>query len=275
MARIRTVKPEFWQDEKLAPLAPIDRLVFLGLIGMADDAGRLLDNIKTIDAFVFPMTSETAGPSVERLITLGRVLRGLTRSGQAILQLAGWHHQKIDKPNLKGALPQIVTLISPTDRRNVGDEPSNHTSTNIPVPTTGISTSDLDQYPTAAAQKFSTIRDQLPERSRKAFDGLRKASHGPTGLFALCAELEMIAKGERNIDPKPTWEGIGMALEDLVLNGQLATARALRTYVADAMRMITDGTKSRKPRGVGRNGDDDLPRNPGRRARALRERGQS
>lgn len=43
MARIRTIKPEFWSDEKLSPLAPIDRLTFLGLISMADDYGRVHD----------------------------------------------------------------------------------------------------------------------------------------------------------------------------------------------------------------------------------------
>ena len=46
MPRIRTIKPEFWSDEKLAPLPPIDQLVFLGLISLSDDFGRVLDNIK-------------------------------------------------------------------------------------------------------------------------------------------------------------------------------------------------------------------------------------
>ena len=50
MARIRTIKPEFWTDEKLAPLSPICRLTFLGLVSMADDAGRL--NAKQLRGFV-------------------------------------------------------------------------------------------------------------------------------------------------------------------------------------------------------------------------------
>ncbi len=53
MPRIRSIKPEFWADEKMSSLSPIDRLVFLGLIGMADDFGRVHDNVKVIDAFVF------------------------------------------------------------------------------------------------------------------------------------------------------------------------------------------------------------------------------
>jgi hypothetical protein len=115
MARIRTVKPEFWSDEKLSPLPPIDRLVFLGLICMADDAGRLLDNAKVIDAFVFPNSLDSAAPSVERLVLLGRVLRGRTSSGQAVLQIANWSHQKIDKPNLSSALPPIAGAALPSE----------------------------------------------------------------------------------------------------------------------------------------------------------------
>lgn len=135
MARIRTVKPEFWADEKLSPLAPIDRLVFLGLISMADDAGRLLDNEKVIDAFVFPNTSDSASPSVDRLAGLGRIRRGVTESGQRILQLVRWDHQKIDKPNLSSALPPIADA-SPTPPRHVADASPTHistgTSTSVP-----------------------------------------------------------------------------------------------------------------------------------------------
>ena len=71
MARIRTIKPEFWQDEKLAPLESIHRLVFLGLISHADDAGRLVDNIKALDGMIFPSTDDSSRESLETLATPG------------------------------------------------------------------------------------------------------------------------------------------------------------------------------------------------------------
>lgn len=109
MPRIRTVKPEFWGDEKLAPMTPIDRLVFLGLVGMADDTGRLLDSVKVVDAFVFPYTEDTSGPSLESLASAGRIIRGITASGQRVIQITNWSkHQKVDHPNLKSCLPEIV-----------------------------------------------------------------------------------------------------------------------------------------------------------------------
>ena len=141
MARIRTIKPEFWQDEKLAPLSPLTRLVFLGLIGMADDAGRLLDNVRVIDAFVFPETSETCLAALVELAQIGRIERGMTASGQRIIQITNWtRHQKIEKPNLAAAFPEIVSPTTVTPRRggvgeasgrrrgSVGEASQNHTN---------------------------------------------------------------------------------------------------------------------------------------------------
>jgi hypothetical protein len=98
MPRIRTIKPEFWGDEKLAPLTAIDRLVFLGLISMADDAGRLVDNIKSIDGFIFPETAESSRDSLDTLARISRVLRYDSESGQKLIQIRHWEkHQKVDK----------------------------------------------------------------------------------------------------------------------------------------------------------------------------------
>jgi hypothetical protein len=105
MARIRTLKPEFWQDEKMAPLPPIDRLVFLGLISQADDAGRLVDNPRLLNGLIFPLTDDDCRQSLETLARLGRVLRYTSESGQRIIQVARWSdHQRVDKPS-KHVLP--------------------------------------------------------------------------------------------------------------------------------------------------------------------------
>jgi hypothetical protein len=100
MPRIRTLKPEFWQDEKLAPLAPIDRLVFIGLISMADDAGRLVDNTKIIDGFLFLETDDSSRISLDRLSDLGRIQRYTSPSGQKLIQITNWsRHQVVDNPS--------------------------------------------------------------------------------------------------------------------------------------------------------------------------------
>ena len=54
MARIRTIKPSFWGDDKVSELSLEARLLFLGLISMADDDGRFLASHNSIAGYVFP-----------------------------------------------------------------------------------------------------------------------------------------------------------------------------------------------------------------------------
>ena len=44
MTRIRTIKPEFWEDEKLANFSFAARLFFIGLWNIADDQGVFKNN---------------------------------------------------------------------------------------------------------------------------------------------------------------------------------------------------------------------------------------
>src|SRR5262245_30304404 len=98
--RIRTIKPEFFSDEKLAPLPPIDRFVFIGLWSMADDKGRLLDNLKSINATIFPETDDSASSSLQKLEQIGRIIRYRSENGQRVIQIVHFgRHQKIDRPN--------------------------------------------------------------------------------------------------------------------------------------------------------------------------------
>src|SRR5690606_17893428 len=127
MPRIRSVKPEFWSDEKLAPLDPLTRLVFLGLISMADDAGRLLDNVKQIDAFIFPETDHSSREALEELRRLGRILRYQLPNGQRVIQITHWQrHQRVEKPgkNVLPPPPADVSSEAPEDSgRASGDSP--------------------------------------------------------------------------------------------------------------------------------------------------------
>jgi len=161
MARIRTIKPEMFQDEKLAPADVTTRFVFLGLISMADDAGRVLDNVRVIDAFIFPETSDSSHEPLMRLSRMGLVVRGKTASGQRVLQIANWkRHQRIEHPNLKGALPEIVEVQPVTeihealmnDSRGIHEPLTHHTNDQRPVPTTN------DQYQGATVRTTKSRR---------------------------------------------------------------------------------------------------------------------
>lgn len=117
MARIRTLKPEFWTDEKLALMVPVTRLVFLGLISQADDNGRLVDNVKLLDGMLFPFTDDSCDDSLADLANLGRIIRYRSESGQALIQVANWdRHQKVKNPSQ-------YTLPAPSTTKTVESTP--------------------------------------------------------------------------------------------------------------------------------------------------------
>ncbi len=55
MARIRTIKPEFWLNEGLSCVSAESALLAIGLLNYADDYGYFLANPKLIKAAIFPL----------------------------------------------------------------------------------------------------------------------------------------------------------------------------------------------------------------------------
>lgn len=157
MARIRTIKPEFWADEKLSHLSAVDRLVFLGLISMADDYGRLHDNVKIIDAFVFPNTDDTVRESLANLSRMNRIRRGKSSQGMPVIEIVNWEkHQKVDKPQPKLALPAIATKTNENAGQNVIREPfANDSRTGSELVAPHTTDQDQDQRPTTPSRSGS------------------------------------------------------------------------------------------------------------------------
>ena len=54
MARIRTIKPEFWDSPSVASASPWARLLFIAMWNWADDYGRGTANLKELEGFAFP-----------------------------------------------------------------------------------------------------------------------------------------------------------------------------------------------------------------------------
>jgi len=54
MARIRTIKPEFWEDEKIGKLSRDCRLLFIALWNFADDFGVFRANPAVLKSKIFP-----------------------------------------------------------------------------------------------------------------------------------------------------------------------------------------------------------------------------
>lgn len=66
MARIRTVKPEFWGSKDIAPLSRDARLLLLGLFSMADDDGRFLASPNALIGYIYPNDDNVTPANVRR-----------------------------------------------------------------------------------------------------------------------------------------------------------------------------------------------------------------
>src|SRR5438876_1116129 len=101
MARIRSIKPEFWSSGQVLECSPIARLLFLGMLNFADDEGRLPFSAKSIKAQIFPadpFSFEDIEGMLGELSTNDLVLT-YEVDGKQYLQITGWKkHQRIDKP---------------------------------------------------------------------------------------------------------------------------------------------------------------------------------
>ncbi len=113
MARIRTVKPEFWGHPKVAQISRDARLLFIGLLNLADDDGRLLGSPKTISGAVFPHDDDATAKRVEKWMDELEDVELIIRyevNGIAYVLLPGFtEHQKISHPTpsrLPEPLPQ-------------------------------------------------------------------------------------------------------------------------------------------------------------------------
>lgn len=123
MARIRTIKPEFWTNERVMECSMNARLMFVGMWNFADDLGRLSLSAKTIKAQIFPsdeISSETILGMVAELSKNGLVLK-YEVEGREYLQIVGWQHQRIDKPQ-PGKCPGPINGYSKNDPGTLATE---------------------------------------------------------------------------------------------------------------------------------------------------------
>lgn len=104
MARIRTIKPDFWTDEKVVELSAFARLLFIGLWNFADDEGRMVYSEKKIKMQIFPSDDLNISELFGEI--RGKKMVTVYKSDNIeYLQIVGFpKHQKIDKRN-KSKLP--------------------------------------------------------------------------------------------------------------------------------------------------------------------------
>jgi hypothetical protein len=117
--RIRTVKPEWLEDEKMAFASSDARVLSIGLILMSDDYGRGRANEVILSAHVFPRekTTKTLARALRELVEMGFV-ELYTVTEQHYYQIRNWSkHQRVDHPG-KQQLPSPSDVLANVSRES-------------------------------------------------------------------------------------------------------------------------------------------------------------
>jgi hypothetical protein len=103
MARIRTIKPDFFTSDTVSSLPLRARLTWIGLWTHCDDHGRCRDNVKLVKAAVWPLDDVSIRDIEMDLNTLADcrlIYRYVGSDGKQYIQVTNWReHQKVDHPS--------------------------------------------------------------------------------------------------------------------------------------------------------------------------------
>lgn len=98
MARLRTIKPEYWTDERVGECSVSARLLFVATWNFADDHGGLDRSAKQLKAQAFPYDQVDCEPLIQELLHAGLLIE-YEAGGKKYLHIKGFGtHQKVEKP---------------------------------------------------------------------------------------------------------------------------------------------------------------------------------
>lgn len=191
MARIRTIKPEYWTSEQVMECSPLARLLFIGLWNFCDDAGRMAMSPKRIKAQVFPSDDITSSDVLGLLqeLSANELIRFYIVDGKEFLLVTGWRHQRIDKPQ-KPQTPEPPDPHSPNDPgsfdvgrekegKRIGDSPAAAAHPRASASTCPRATRRAGPKPPQAPRR---VRRRTPPRRRRGTAA--KTSIGLSGAAA-------------------------------------------------------------------------------------------
>lgn len=203
MARIRTIKPEFWTDEDLSEVSAEAALLAIGLLNHADDEGYFSANPGLVKAAVFPIreTYRSTTVLIRELYAIGYLKLYLSTDGRRFGKITNFeNHQVINKkkPSKIKALQVrdeygIDTVPLPEDYwgERKGKERKGNTHTNAGAGAHAKGDSDQDsgangadqtpQEPTPPTADLTTLSTRISDnwepdkttQDRIAINGLR------------------------------------------------------------------------------------------------------
>jgi hypothetical protein len=101
MGRIRTIKPEFTQDEELSSLPAETHLFAAGLLCYSDDDGYFNAHHALVKAAIFPLREPSVSPHdmLNQLAKIGFIRLGTTADGKHYGRVVKFtEHQRVNRP---------------------------------------------------------------------------------------------------------------------------------------------------------------------------------
>lgn len=187
--RIRTVKPEITENQKLAKCSMHARLAFVYLITNADDEGRMRGNAVMLARTLFPYDDDAQvlmDGWIRELETIESIRR-YQFDGSDYLEIINWKsHQRIEKPKLS-KLPTFTETSVKRRRRVTDKSPTRHRHVD------DTSGEDLDQG------SGSRIKDQDQDQDSAS---LRSAEPSPAPADVVNGQKDTTAEPEQAEAPK-------------------------------------------------------------------------
>lgn len=139
MPRTRSIKPEFWDDEKLARVSRGARFVFVGLWTCSDDYGVTKGNASWLKSQLFPYDADLSVDEfsgwIAELESIGRIVPYTVEDEKYYYIKHFNDHQKVDHPSrIKNPSPPDGILVKhsrglASDSREIRDETETETET--------------------------------------------------------------------------------------------------------------------------------------------------
>lgn len=193
MARIRSLKPEFWTDEAVAECSPSARLLFVATWTFADDKGNLDRSAKQLKAQAYPYDALDCEPLVQELLGHDLLIE-YEVDGKKYLHIRNFEkHQKVDKESKprfplyddSKTTPRVLAEPSPSPR------PSSLVSSSLGVESSREETKGGERGGAAGAAVV-VLHESLPAEEWEQWMSLRRKRRWPIDALTLGKQLEIL-----------------------------------------------------------------------------------
>lgn len=195
MARIRTIKPKFWDDSKIGKLSRDARLLYIGLWTFSDDIGVVLGDSVWLKSKVFPYDQIQIQQFEKWIMELVRngFICLLSYKGERFIYLPNFtRHQVINRPNV-AELNIPKDLIDSNKEKITEQSLNNHgeiIELSLPIKGKGI-----------GKESKETSSDEEAKKARLSLEAKEKELRDLES--SLKAKEEELAKREAALNAKP------------------------------------------------------------------------